>query len=96
MKTTGKVITILNERTVTTTKGEIKKKDFIMEIQKPNLPHPDTIGLTLMGEQIEQYKIQTGEIYTVLYDSDARVSGKGDEVFTKNKIYRLFKDDQVQ
>lgn len=98
MKVTGTITAILSERIVTTQKGDLRKKDFILQVAKPqtegkSLPHPDTIGLSLTDDRIDEYHINVGETYTVIFDTDARVGAKGDEVFTKNKVFRMYQDN---
>lgn len=97
MKATGKIKVVLAEREVETDRGTIRKQDFILEVKKPNKDDehertPDTLALTLTGDKIDTYDISVGDEYSVLYDSNARVSndGTGNEAFDRKIVFKMF------
>jgi hypothetical protein len=69
MEIKGKVIQLLQPQTGMGKKGQWKKQEFILETQSQ---YPKKVCLSVWGDKIDQYKLNTGDQVTVAVDLESR------------------------
>ena len=58
MEITGKVVHVLPEQSGTTSKGQWRKKEFVVEVAGT---YPKKVCIALYGDDINKFKVNTGE-----------------------------------
>lgn len=69
MELTGKIVTILPEKSGTSARGAWRKQEYIIEIPGD---YPKQVCFIVWGDRIDQFSIQEGQELTVSIDIESR------------------------
>ncbi len=87
MEIKGRVIQLLAPQTGQGKKGTWKKQEFIIETQSQ---YPKKVCLSVWGDKIDQFKLQTGEMVTVSVELESREYNS--RWYTEARAWKVAKD----
>ncbi|MGB5734436.1 MAG: DUF3127 domain-containing protein [Thiohalocapsa sp.] len=69
MELTGKIVQSLPEKSGTSTRGQWRKQEYILEVPGD---YPKQVCFMVWGDKIDQFGIQQGQEVTVSFDLESR------------------------
>jgi hypothetical protein len=91
MEIKGRVIQLLAPQTGQGKKGTWRKQEFIIETQSQ---YPKKVCLSMWGDKIDQFKLQTGEMVTVSVELESREYNS--RWYTEARAWKVAKDSSSQ
>lgn len=87
MEIKGRVVQLLAPQTGQGKKGTWRKQEFIIETQSQ---YPKKVCLSMWGDKIDQFKLQTGEMVTVSVELESREYNS--RWYTEARAWKIAKD----
>jgi hypothetical protein len=88
LELTGKIVTVLPEKTGTSSRGPWRKQEYVIEIPGD---YPKQVCFMVWGDKIDQFSVVEGETMTVHFDLESReYNGRW---YTDVKAWRVERPD---
>ncbi len=88
MDLTGKIISVLPEKSGTSARGPWRKQEYVVEVPGD---YPKQVCFMVWGDKIDQFKVTEGETLTVHFDLESReYNGRW---YTDVKAWRIERPD---